>query len=128
MNDIASDNEGIQKMRSYFERHKGNPFADISSRLFDIGLSLDVPKPMTPEILQRYYDAGVIQKKDLKFGEYYWGRCRNASLAMWDGSHFVYIRIKSLNVFLEKINHIEDDDGYDLFVPIKQLTFIDDVN
>ena len=128
MNDIASDNEGIQKMRSYFERHKGNPFAGISSHLFDIGLSLDVPKPMTPEILQRYYDAGVIQKKDLKFGEYYWGRSRNASLAMWDGSHFVYIRIKFSNVFLEKINHIEDDDGYDLFVPIKQLTFIDDVN
>ena len=32
---------------------------------------------------------------------------------------FVYERYKFGDTFDEEINHFEDDDGYDLFVPIK---------
>lgn len=60
-----------------------------------------------------------IPKKDLVVGQTYMGECRNASEAEWTGEHFVYRRYKWGNVFLEDINHYEDDDGYDVFVPIK---------
>ena len=60
----------------------------------------------------------AIPKKDLVVGETYQGECRNTSEAEWTGDHFVYRRYKWGNTFLEDINHYEDDDGYDVFVPI----------
>lgn len=65
--------------------------------------------------------AGAIPKNKLKHNEYYIGRCRNAKIAKWDGikNKFTYIKEKFGCEFLEDINHFEDDDGFDLFVPIK---------
>lgn len=60
-----------------------------------------------------------IPKNELVAGTTYPGECRNASEAEWTGDHFVYRRYKWGNIFLEDINHYEDDDGYDVFVPIK---------
>ena len=117
-----------QNHLKYLEANKGNPFADIRLKLLEMGLDLNVPKPLTPEILQKYYDAGVIKKEDLKVGGYYWGSCRNSSLAMWTGQKFVYLRTKFSDVFAEDINHLEDDNGYDLFVPIKKLSYLEDVD
>lgn len=69
-------------------------------------------------------EAGAIPKKDLEDGKYYVGRCRNASVARWDEeqNEFVYARQKFNYVFPETINHFEDDDFFDLFVPIKEAT------
>ena len=121
-----SDIDQNVKYRKYLKKTKGNPFSDIALTLLDMGMSLHIPKPMTPEILEKYYEAGVIRKEDLKNGEYYWGKCRNSSLAMWDGNVFIYLRTKFTSTSAETINHIADDDGYDLFVPIKKLNFIED--
>jgi len=129
--DMTKEKEEIdinKKWRSYLEKNKGNPYADISLALLDMGMSLYVPKSVTPEVLEQYYQAGVIRKEDLKNGTYYWGRCRNSSLAMWDGKEFIYLRTKFGNTFSETINHISDDNGYDLFVPIKELKFIEDID
>jgi hypothetical protein len=60
-----------------------------------------------------------IPKNKLVSGTTYPGECRNASEAEWTGDHFVYRRYKWGNVFLEDINHYEDDNGYDVFVPIE---------
>lgn len=60
-----------------------------------------------------------IPKKDLVVGQTYMGECRNASEAKWIGECFVYDRYKWGHTFPENINHYEDDDGYDVFVPIK---------
>lgn len=60
-----------------------------------------------------------IPKSELEVGKTYRGNCRNTSKATWLGSEFVYKRYKFGDVFDETINHYEDDDCYDLFVPIE---------
>lgn len=63
--------------------------------------------------------CGAIPKIELEVGKTYIGKCRNAHEAVWEGTEFVYQREKFGMVYPEKINHFEDDNGYDLFVPIK---------
>lgn len=62
-----------------------------------------------------------IPKSELEVGKEYKGECRNASKATWDGEKFWYERYKFGRTFNESINHYEDDDGYDVFVPIKEI-------
>ena len=63
----------------------------------------------------------VIPKKELEPDTEYEGICRNAGAAVWDGEEFVYKRYKFGSWFDEKINHFEDDEGYDVFVPMKVI-------
>lgn len=63
-----------------------------------------------------------IPKKDLKVGHIYLGDCRNADKAVWTGKKFEYQRYKFGSTFLEYINHYEDDDGYDVFVPFVDIS------
>ena len=65
--------------------------------------------------------CGAIPKKDLIIGKKYLGSCRNSEYGIWNGITFTYKRTKFGITYNEEINHFEDDDGYDLFVPIKEL-------
>ena len=60
----------------------------------------------------------VIPKLNLEHGAYYQGRCRNASIARWNGERgvFVYWRTKFNDTFLEEIRCPEDDKHFDVFV------------
>lgn len=85
----------------------------------------DIPRMETPEDYQEYVvknfiRCGAIPKKDLIVGKTYIGDCRNASEAIWNGTQFIYKRQKFGVIYDEVINHFEDDDGFDLFVPIKE--------
>lgn len=60
-----------------------------------------------------------ISKSDLVIGKTYIGRCRNATKATWDGKNFVYDRTKFCHIYSEKINHPEDFNGFDVFIPTK---------
>ena len=82
---------------------------------------IKLPKPIPGDLYKELYRKGIIPKKDLKKGRYYFGDCRNASVALWNGYVFVYMRNKFGYKFPEEINHLEDDDGYDLFVPLKEI-------
>lgn len=62
---------------------------------------------------------GAIPLEQLEIGKTYIGECRNAGEAVWLGDEFEYQRYKFGCRFLEKINHFQNDDGYDVFVPIK---------
>lgn len=82
------------------------------------------PPKVSADIYQKVVIPGLIKfgaipKKDLIPGKTYIGECRNADEAVWNGSVFIYQRYKFGDVFPEEINHFEDDDGYDLFVPVK---------
>ncbi len=76
-------------------------------------------------------DLGAIPKSKLKDGAYYYGRCRNAYVAKWNAGkvgkvhsptgQFTYMRTKFSSTFPEDINHFEDDNGFDLFVPIQEV-------
>lgn len=60
-----------------------------------------------------------IPKDELVVGKTYKGNCRNSSIAVWDGKVFWYDRYKFGSTYIEPINHYEDDDGYDVFVPFE---------
>jgi hypothetical protein len=60
-----------------------------------------------------------IPKAELEIGRTYCGNCRNADQAVWNGKTFTYKRYKFGSTYDEDINHYEDDDGYDVFVPVR---------
>lgn len=75
----------------------------------------DYDNIIVPNIIR----CGGIPKDQLVVGETYIGDCRNANEAVWDGKIFTYMRTKLGHTYPEAINHFQDDDGYDVFVPIK---------
>ena len=87
-----------------------------------------IPSPpvTSPELYQNYVipnfiKCGAIPKDKLVIGKTYFGSCRNADTAKWLGDRFEYTRHKFGYSYKERINHFEDDDGNDLFVPIREL-------
>ena len=62
---------------------------------------------------------GVIPLDKLEVRKTYLGSCRNAHEAVWNGEKFVYQRYKFGFTYPEEINHFQNDDGYDLFIPVK---------
>lgn len=72
------------------------------------------------------FDLGVdeksvrpIPKNELIIDKEYFGNCRNSDKAIWKGDHFEYRRYKFGEYHTDKINHYEDDNGYDVFVPVE---------
>lgn len=65
----------------------------------------------------------LLLKSELKNGVYYYGECRNANVARWDehNGEFIYWRYKFGDKYTETIKHFQDDDGYDLFYPTKEV-------
>jgi hypothetical protein len=84
---------------------------------------IDVPIPLNKEeeifIQDTLINHGAIPLHELEIGKTYIGFCRNASEAIWQGDRFVYQRFKWGTTFPDTINHFQNDDGYDVFVPIK---------
>ena len=72
-----------------------------------------------------------IAKADLVHGEYYRGRCRNATIARWNAEtqRFVHWRHKCGFVYTEEICHPDDEQYFDVFVvealcePEKEIPF-----
>ena len=105
------------------------------------GYGWKVPQPVTEEWLVEAAAKGMIRKVDLVDGGTYIGCCRNAYVARWYGAErprrgmlriggrginipkgaFVHLREKLGDVYVEAINHPEDDDGADLFVPTLRI-------
>ena len=91
------------------------PFTDIDSIPYIPAVGKEMyDKVIIPNLIR----CGAIPKENLIVGETYIGSCRNASEAVWDEEEFEYQRYKYGLVFPEKINHFQDDNGFDLFVPI----------
>jgi len=65
----------------------------------------------------------MIAKKDLKDMVCYSGKCRNAYVAEWHEKEncFIHLRTKFGSTFAEKINHPEDDNGFDTFIPLVEI-------
>ena len=81
------------------------------------------PVPKEYDIQKDYYDNGVIPKKDLVDGALYRGTCRNASIAWWDAERnmFKYHRTKFGDTFVDVIEALEDDRGFDVFLPLERV-------
>ena len=72
-------------------------------------------------IVKNLIRCGAIPKEQLEVGKTYLGTCRNFSKAVWNGIEFEGKRYKFGMWQDDTINHFQDDNGYDLFVPIKKL-------
>lgn len=96
-----------------------NPFRTID----DIPSIPKIKDPRTYEevVVKNLIRCGAISKDKLEIGAIYEGNCRNTDKATWNGKQFEYKRYKFGEWQDDKINHFQDDNGYDLFVPIKKL-------
>jgi hypothetical protein len=85
--------------------------------------SIFTSSPITKEEISRAYAMGMIPRDHLEHGEYYTGICRNAEVAMWraDEGRFFHLRTKYGTTYAEAINHPEDDNGFDFFVPVAHV-------
>ena len=72
-------------------------------------------------IIPKLIECGAIPKKDLIIGKKYSGSCRNSDYGVWNGLTFTYKRGKFGAYYNDEINHFEDDNGFDLFIPIKMI-------
>jgi hypothetical protein len=75
------------------------------------------------KLVKEYLEAGAIAKEDLIVGAWYAGTCRNTYMAQWTGKYFRFIRDKFSGSYIDTLNHFQDDDGYDVFVPIKLINY-----
>lgn len=106
-----------ESIHEYFRNLE--PFNGDPEKIPDIPI---LPIPFLREkVWPGLIKAGAIPKRDLKVGKEYLGSCRNSSKATWDGEKFIYQRLKFGSYFEDEINHFQDDDGYDVFIPIKEL-------
>lgn len=78
-----------------------------------------LPQPVPFALYDELYRKGIIRKSDLVKNRYYRGKCRNAKVALWNGFEFVYMRFKHGEYRIDAVNHLEDDNGLDLFVPLR---------
>lgn len=87
----------------------------------------DIPRVKDPQIyeeviVKNLIRCGAIPKDKLEIGATYEGNCRNFEEATWDGNVFWGKRYKFGEWQDDKINHFQDDNGFDLFVPIKKIS------
>jgi hypothetical protein len=75
----------------------------------------------TPENQTFLEELGMIPKHELVVGQLYLGHCRNSSTAMWNGEKFQFLRTKFRSEFTDYCPHPEDDDGFDIFVPVQPI-------
>lgn len=104
-----------------FLNHLENCAPFSADKLYSVPRLPQAPPEFWPQICEALINKGAIAKKDLVVGKTYIGTCRNANEAVWIGECFQYERTKFGYTFLEKINHFEDDNGFDLFIPIKEI-------
>lgn len=93
------------------------PFKDSESIPSPPSVDKDIYEKI---IIPNYIRCGAIPKSELVVGGMYEGTCRNTNKAVWDGAKFAYFRTKFGHKYLDTVNHFEDDDGYDLFVPLRR--------
>ena len=72
-------------------------------------------------VVKNLIRCGAIPLDQLEVGARYEGTCRNASEAVWNGKQFEYKRYKFGDWMYARINHFQEDDGNDLFVPIRKM-------
>lgn len=99
------------------------PFGDDPNKIPNIPqVGKWCPKEIYDEIvIPNLIRCGAIPKSKLKIGQWYIGVTRNTNYAMWNGKEFVYERCKYNVWFKDKVNHFEDDNGYALFIPIREI-------
>jgi hypothetical protein len=115
--------EGIRENILKWAEFLNNKFGENGKFDEETICYLTVPVCQTKEEEKFVQDTliahGAIPLDRLEVGKTYIGECRNADEAVWLGDKFEYQRYEFGYRFPEEINHFQNDDGYDVFVPIK---------
>ena len=74
--------------------------------------------------LKELKKMGMIPLEDLQDKSYYYGICRNTRIAQWVKSEscFFYMREKHKSFYIAEINHPANDNGFDLFIPLRKIS------
>ena len=125
--------EKIDRAKKQAEERRKNYVQDTIKRFQEMKpFDGDVDRiPLIPVVDEETYNkyivpnlirCGAIPKEELEVGATYLGDCRNAHEAVWkENGRFEYMRTKFGYTYPEEINHFQDDDGYDVFTPIKKI-------
>jgi hypothetical protein len=86
----------------------------------------DIPSNINKDMWNEIFipiliEKGAITKADLINGKWYYGNYRNSEFGKWDAKNnkFHHLRYK-FGYRWDDCNHFEDDDGYALFVPLRE--------
>ena len=82
-------------------------------------------KPVRQEELEQAYQDGMLRKEQLQDGVYYKGISRNTKIAKWSSKDNCFFYIDEIGC-IENVCHPEDDNSYDLFIPISKTEPNDD--
>ena len=76
-------------------------------------------REFTDEFLEEK-GLSILKVDELEKGKFYFGECRNSSIAMWSGDRFYYIRSKFGDEYVEGIEHVDLEKNVytDSFVPV----------
>lgn len=108
---------------------------DYNARLIDYFNSLgefefESDIPPIPNVDVEFYNnnilpnllrCGAIDKKNLIINKMYKGSSKLSKEAMWKGNFFIYIVDKWGTQSIKKINHFQDYNGGDIFIPIEEI-------
>lgn len=109
------DKRTIKKIVDYWENLE--PFTCVED-IPEIPL-IDDPELYSNVIVSNLLRCGAIPIDKLECGRTYFGNSRNTEEATWNGHCFYYKRKKFGYSLDDTINHFQEDDGHDLFVPLK---------
>jgi hypothetical protein len=75
------------------------------------------------DLLDESTGRPCLAKADLKHGEYYKGRCRNATVARWNAEAdcFFHWREKLGRIYIQTIKYPTDEPRFDVFFPVSNL-------
>lgn len=132
MNKIEKYREHLRRMKEYPDYKKAEQekkelaLKEYWSNLKPFKKSTDVPpipNPLTDFYTKIIIELGGIPKSELNDGQWYYGNFRNSNFGKWDAEKSVFNHIRySFNWYWDKCNHFEDDNGFALFVPIREST------
>lgn len=84
----------------------------------------ELPRELTRFHIAKLIKCGAIEKEELKDGVWYYGDYRNAKFGLWDAEkeQFKIQRYKHGRYRWDTCYHFQDDDGFALFVPLREAT------
>lgn len=97
-------------------------FMDLKCISTHIYKEIMVRGDITDETLTWAMAKGMLMLDDLVFGHYYFGYSQNAHFAYWNGDVFVVSVWEMDQRAFDEIDHPENDEGFDIFVPVLDIT------
>lgn len=101
-------------------RHFG-PDAATQVNLFNLLVSRTA-RALQKASIKFEFSPRILPKAEMQPGCYYRGGHRCTTIAMWDGSQFLYFNFSMGTYSLDKTHHVEDQvSNIDTFAPVEKL-------